>query len=115
MYKIRDNSVRPRQFLGTDSGDGIEAILIERTGHSLHEYIDGDNPLRPIIDFDLSRKKFDKIEFKLEPKEIQDLLCRNKEVCLEIYPDWKSNTLTFLEVVIRKKDVSPYINFWPPT
>jgi hypothetical protein len=26
-YKIRDDSVRPRQFLGTDSGDGIEAIL----------------------------------------------------------------------------------------
>ena len=62
MYKIRDDSVRPRQFLGTDTEDGIEAILSERQGHSLHEFIDGDDPLRPIIDFDLSRGKFDKIE-----------------------------------------------------
>ena len=35
MYKIRDDSVRPRQFLGTDTEDGIEAILSERQGHSL--------------------------------------------------------------------------------
>ena len=48
MYKIRDDSVKPRQFLGTDTEDGIEAILSERQGHSLHEFIDGDDPLRPL-------------------------------------------------------------------
>ncbi|CAJ0645994.1 4492_t:CDS:2 [Entrophospora sp. SA101] len=44
-YKIRDDSVRPREFLGTDNEDGIESILEDRNGHSLHEYIDGDDPL----------------------------------------------------------------------
>src|SRR5947207_15657141 len=53
QYKIRDDSVRPRHFLGADNEDGIEAIFSEREGHSLHEFIDGDEPLRPIIDFDL--------------------------------------------------------------
>src|ERR1043165_5879181 len=53
FYKIRDDSVQPRNFLGADNEDEIEAILAEREGHSLHEIIDGDEPLRPIIDFDL--------------------------------------------------------------
>src|SRR6185369_16628205 len=43
-YKIRDDSVHPREFLDTDSGDGIETILTDRIGHSLHEFIDGDDP-----------------------------------------------------------------------
>ncbi|CAJ0625360.1 11623_t:CDS:1 [Entrophospora sp. SA101] len=33
MYKIRDDSVKPRQFLGTDTEDGIEAIFNEQQGH----------------------------------------------------------------------------------
>ncbi|CAI2182968.1 17941_t:CDS:1, partial [Funneliformis geosporum] len=45
LYKIRDDSVRLRQFLSTDNVDGIEAILSEREGHSLHKIIDGDEPL----------------------------------------------------------------------
>ena len=49
LYKIRDDSVRPRHFLGADNEDGIEAILLECEGHSLHEIIDGDEPLRPLI------------------------------------------------------------------
>ena len=53
QYKIRDDSVRPRHFFGTDNENEIEAILSDREGHSLHEYIDGDEPLRLIIDFDL--------------------------------------------------------------
>src|SRR5438067_12940686 len=53
QYKIHDDSVRPRHFLGADNEDGIEAIFSEREGYSLHEFIDGDEPLRPIIDFDL--------------------------------------------------------------
>src|SRR6266496_3245445 len=74
LYKIRDDSVRPRNFLSADNEDEIEAILSDREGHSLHEFIDGDEPLRPIIDFDLSREVYDSIEPKLKGKEIQDLL-----------------------------------------
>ena len=44
-----------RQFLGTDSEEGIEKILEDRKGHSLHEWIEGDEPLRPIIDFDFHK------------------------------------------------------------
>ena len=40
-YKIHDDSIRLRHFLGADDADGIEAILSEHDGHSLHEYIDG--------------------------------------------------------------------------
>src|SRR5687768_7717917 len=42
-YKIRDDSVRPREFLRTDNEDGIEAILMDRKGHSLHKFINGDD------------------------------------------------------------------------
>jgi hypothetical protein len=45
LYKIRDDSEKPRQFLGTDSEDGIVKIFADRTDHSLHEFIDGDDPL----------------------------------------------------------------------
>src|SRR4051794_38185118 len=84
--KFMTHSVRPRDFLGTDTEDGIEAILTERTGHSLHEYIDGDDPLRPFIDFDLPIETLDKIELKITGKETRNLLCRAfKEVCVEIY------------------------------
>ena len=57
VYKIRDDSVRPRQFLSTDAEDGIEAILTDHQGHSLHELIDGDDSLRPVINFDLSNTR----------------------------------------------------------
>src|SRR4051794_14142747 len=53
LYKFRDDSIRPRRFLGTDDEDGINSILSDHEGHSLHEIIDGDESLRPIIDFDL--------------------------------------------------------------
>src|SRR3954447_20717275 len=74
LYKIWDDSIRPRHFLGADNANEIEAILSDREGHSLHEYIDGDEPLRPIIDFDLPREVYDSIEPKLTGKEILDLL-----------------------------------------
>ncbi|CAI2188749.1 14297_t:CDS:2, partial [Funneliformis geosporum] len=54
LYKIRDDSVRSRHFLGADNADEIEAILSDREGYSLHEIIDGDELLWPIIDFNLS-------------------------------------------------------------
>ncbi|CAG8575689.1 9399_t:CDS:2, partial [Scutellospora calospora] len=102
--------VKPRQFLSTDSEDGIEAILIECQGYSLHKYISRDGPLRPIIDFDLSREKFDKIELKLLSKEIQDLLCHAfSRTCKEIYSEWDSHTLTIASSSDKKK-ISLYIS-----
>ncbi|RHZ85262.1 hypothetical protein Glove_68g30 [Diversispora epigaea] len=104
LYKIWDDSVRPREFLGTDSEDGIEAILTDLQGHSLHEFISGDDPLRPIIDFDLPKEKFDKIEPKLTGKEIQNLLCRAfSKTCREIYPEWDPHTLTIASSSNKKK------------
>ncbi len=70
LYKIHDDSVRPRQFLGTDNKDRLEVILSEREGYSLHEYIDSDDSLWPIIDFDLLQEVYDFIEPKLMGKEI---------------------------------------------
>ncbi|CAJ0633437.1 4051_t:CDS:2 [Entrophospora sp. SA101] len=62
-----ETDARPRQFLGTDTEDGIEAILIDK--------------IKP--------------KLKLTAKEIRDLFYRAfKEVCLEIYPDWDHKTLT---------------------
>ena len=61
LYKIRDDSVKPRHFLGADNADEIEAILTEREGHFLHEFIDGDEPLCPVIDFDLPIKTLNAI------------------------------------------------------
>src|SRR5436305_15083431 len=74
LYKIRDDSVRPRQFLDVDNEDEIEATFTDREGHSLHEIIDGDEPLRPIIDFNLPREVYDSLNPKLSGKEIQNLL-----------------------------------------
>ena len=56
LYKFCNDSVRPRRFLGTDDEDGINTILSDHEGHSLHEIIDGDEPLRPIIDFNLPKE-----------------------------------------------------------
>ncbi|CAI2198511.1 16964_t:CDS:1, partial [Funneliformis geosporum] len=69
LYKIRDDSVRPRHFLDADNEYEIEAILSDREGHSLHEYIDGDKPLQPIIDFDLPVETLDAITPKLSDKQ----------------------------------------------
>src|SRR3954463_6848415 len=65
LYKIRDDSVKPRHFLGADNADEIEAILSDREGHSLHEFIDGNEPLRPIIDFNLPIETLNVITPKL--------------------------------------------------
>ncbi|CAG8643940.1 3253_t:CDS:2, partial [Scutellospora calospora] len=59
----------------TDTKDRIETILIKCKGNSLHEYNDSNDPFHSFINFDLSRERFDKIEPKLIPKEIQNLLC----------------------------------------
>src|SRR4051794_18576234 len=75
MYKIRDDSIKPRHFLGADNADEIEAILSDREGHSLHEIIDGDKPLRPIIDFNLPIETLNAISPKLSDKQAKNTLC----------------------------------------
>ncbi|POG75387.1 hypothetical protein GLOIN_2v1770262 [Rhizophagus irregularis DAOM 181602=DAOM 197198] len=65
------HSVRPRHFLGADNEDGIEAILSACKGHSLHEIIDGNKPLHPVIDFDLPKDILDTITPKLLDNQIK--------------------------------------------
>ncbi len=104
LYKICDDSVRPRQFLGVDNEDEIEATFTDREGHSLHEIIDGDKPLRPIIDFDLPREVYDSLDPKLSGKEIRDLLISAvTKVCLEIFPKWDPETITIASSSDMKK------------
>ena len=80
LYKIRDDSVKPRHFLGADNADEIEAILSDREGHSLHEIIDGDEPLRPIIDFDLPIETLNAISSKLSDKQAKNTFCNAMSV-----------------------------------
>ncbi|CAI2193813.1 18462_t:CDS:1, partial [Funneliformis geosporum] len=75
LYKIRDNSVRPRHFLNVDNEDEIEAILSDREGYSLHKYINGDEPLWPIIDFDLLIEMLNAISSKLSDKQAKNTFC----------------------------------------
>src|SRR3954468_23434068 len=87
QYKIRDDSVEEKSFLGADNKDEIEAILSEREGHSLHEFIDGDEPLRPIIDFDLPIERLNATSPKLSSGQAKNLLCYAfKDTCLKIFP-----------------------------
>ena len=103
-YKIWDDSVGPRHFLGADHEDGIEAILSEREGHSLHEFIDGDESLRPIIDFDLPEDTLNAITPKLTCNQAKNLLCCVfRDTCLEIFPKWDKKLWPLLKVVMRKK------------
>src|SRR6266542_3395843 len=89
LYKICNDSVRPRQFLGTDNEDEIEAILSDREGHSLHKFIDGDEALHSVIDFDLPMETLNTISPKLLDKQAKNTLCNAfKDVCLKIFPKW---------------------------
>src|ERR1043165_5279428 len=104
LCEIRDDSVRPRHFLGADNEDEIEAILSEREGHSLHEFIDGNEPLRPIIDFDLPEDTLNAITPKLTRNQAKNLLCCVfRDTCLEIFPKWNKKLWPLLKVVMRKK------------
>ncbi|CAI2196170.1 92_t:CDS:1, partial [Funneliformis geosporum] len=75
LYKICDDNVRPRHFLGADNMDEIKAILSDREGRSLHEYINGDEPLHPIIDFDLPIETLNAISSKLSDKQAKNTFC----------------------------------------
>ncbi|CAB4384095.1 unnamed protein product [Rhizophagus irregularis] len=104
LYKMRDDSVRPRHFLGADNADEIEAILSNREGHSLHEFIDGDEPLQPIIDFDLPREVYDSIKPKLTGKEVLDsLILAFRKTCLEVFPKWDPKIMTIASSSDAKK------------
>src|SRR3954453_21175387 len=95
LYKFRNDSVRPRSFLGADDEDGINAILSDHESHSLHKIIDGDKPLRPIIDFDLPKETLVAIEPKLTFNEVAKILVQGfSETCMEVFPEWNENTLT---------------------
>ncbi|CAB4386585.1 unnamed protein product [Rhizophagus irregularis] len=84
LYKIWNDSVRPRNFLGADNED--------------------DEPLRPIIDFDLPQEVLDTIEPKLTRKEIQDsLILAFRKTCLEIFPKWDPKTITIASSSDAKK------------
>ncbi|RGB25315.1 hypothetical protein C1646_771903, partial [Rhizophagus diaphanus] len=104
FYKIHDDSVRPREFLGADNKDEIEAILSDREGHSLHEFIDGDEPFRPIIDFDLPVETLNAITPKLSGGQAKNILCRSfRDTCLEIFPKWDKNTMSIADSSDEKK------------
>src|SRR3954453_15289818 len=98
LYKIRDDSVRPRQFLGADDANEIEAILSDHEGHSLHEFIDGDEPLRSIIDFDLPIETLNAISPKLSGKQAKNILCNAfRDICLEVFPKWDKKTISIAD------------------
>ncbi|CAB4393934.1 unnamed protein product [Rhizophagus irregularis] len=104
LYKIRDDSVRPRHFLGADNANEIEAILSDREGHFLHEVINGDGPLRPVIDFDLPIETLNAITPKLSGSQAKNILCRAfRDTCLEIFPKWDKNTMSIAESSNEKK------------
>src|SRR5262249_44229406 len=85
----------PREFLGADNKDGIEAIVSDHEGHSLHKFINGNEPLHPIIDFDLPIEMLNAITPKVMRKEayvfIQNAF---RDVCLEINPKWDKKSIT---------------------
>src|SRR6266542_501713 len=94
----------PRKCLGADNEDEIEAIRSEREGHSLHEYIDGAQPLRPIIDFHLPQEVLDTIEPKLTCKEVLDsLILAFRKICLEIFLKWNPKTIIIASSSDAKK------------
>ena len=88
LYKICNDNVRPKQFLGADDEDGIEVILSECKRHFLHEIIDGNDLLCPFIDLDLPKDILDAITSKLLDTQAKNLLCCDfRDVCLEIFPE----------------------------
>jgi hypothetical protein len=113
QYKFRDDSVKPRRFLGANDEDEINAILSDHDGHSLHEIIDGDDPLRPIIDFDLPKETLNAFEpssygapqgGKLTPNNVAKILyLAFSEACKEVFFEWDKNSLTLASSSDAKK------------
>ncbi|PKK65227.1 hypothetical protein RhiirC2_786458 [Rhizophagus irregularis] len=79
-----ENALSTRTIV--DNEDKIEAILSDRKDHSLHEFIDGDEPLRPIIDFNLPVETLNAITPKLSGGQAKNILCCSfRDTCLEIF------------------------------
>ncbi|RIA84452.1 hypothetical protein C1645_832262, partial [Glomus cerebriforme] len=98
LYKIWDDSVRPRHFLGADNEDEIEAILSDRECHSLHEFIDGGEPLQPIIDFDLPVETLNAITPKISGGQAKNkLCCAFRDTCQEVFPKWDKKTMAIAD------------------
>ena len=51
--------------------NSIEVILLNYKGHSLHEFINKDEPLCPVIDFDLPIKILNAISPKLSDTQMK--------------------------------------------
>ncbi len=84
--------------------DEIKAILADRKGHLLHEFINSDEPLHPIIDFNLLQEVYDNIKPKLMCKEVLNTLNHvSKDVCLEIFSKWDKNSITITSSSNMKK------------
>ena len=82
----------------------IEAILSDREEHFLYEIIDSDEPLHPIIDFNLPIETLNAISPKLSDKQVKNTLCNAfRDVCLEIFPKWDKKTITIAESSDAKK------------
>ncbi|CAB4387211.1 unnamed protein product [Rhizophagus irregularis] len=78
LYKIRDDSVRTRHFLGADNADEIEAILSDQTL----------NAISP----------------KLSDKQAKNTLCNAfRDICLEIFPKWDKKTISIADSSDAKK------------
>ncbi|RIA91042.1 hypothetical protein C1645_822619 [Glomus cerebriforme] len=69
LYKIRDDSIKLRNFLGINNVDDIEAIFSDHEGHFLYKFINEDELLHPIIDFDLSVETLNAINSKISDKQ----------------------------------------------
>ncbi|RGB30857.1 hypothetical protein C1646_764790 [Rhizophagus diaphanus] len=76
--------VKPKNFLSVDNKDEIEAIFSDYENYFLHEFIDKNKPLQPIIDFDLPQEVLDTIKPKLIYKDVLDsLILAFKKTCLK--------------------------------
>ncbi len=63
-----------------------------------------DDPLHPIIDFDLPEDTLNAITPKLTGNQAKNLLCcAFRDTCLEIFPKWDKKTMVIAESSDEKK------------
>ena len=61
----------------------------------MHEIINGNESLRPIIDFDLPKETLVAIKPKLTSNGVANILVQGfSETCKEVFSEWDENTLT---------------------
>ena len=112
FYKIHDDSIRPKHFLNADNENEIETILSDHKGHSLYEFINGNELLQPIINFGLLQEVLDTIEPKLLHKEVLDsLILAFKKTYLKIFLKWNPKIIVITSSNDVKKNALSYLNF----